>query len=107
MEDHQCFMGASCRRRYLMSAKMIAATYDGIGSARDVLKIEKVPRPTPGPGEVLVRLKTSGVNPTDWKTRSGRRLGGAYPKTIPHSDGAGIVEEVGAGVSPRRVGERV
>ena len=86
---------------------MIAALYRNTGPAAEVLEVEEVERPQPGPGEVLVRVRASGVNPTDHKARSG-----AVPRPIngfqvPHQDGAGIIEAVGAGVDPGRVGERV
>lgn len=88
---------------------MKAITYDRFGPADKVLTLEDLPIPVPGPGEVLVRLRTSGVNPSDVKVRAGGRPGviaPPYPKIIPHSDGAGVVEAVGAGV-PDRAGERV
>jgi len=78
-----------------------------MGPAADVFRVEEVARPEPGPGEALVRVHASGVNPTDYKARSG-----AVPRPIddfqiPHQDGAGVIEAVGAGVDPGRVGERV
>jgi NADPH2:quinone reductase len=86
---------------------MKAALYRDMGQAADVFQVEEVDRPAPGPGEVLVRVHASGINPTDYKARSG-----AVPRPIdefqvPHQDGAGVVEAVGAGVDPARVGERV
>ena len=86
---------------------MRAALYTGMGEAAEVFRVEEVDRPEPGPGEVLVRVHASGVNPTDYKARSG-----AVPRPIddfqiPHHDGAGVIEAVGAGVDPGRVGERV
>ena len=83
---------------------MRAACYSAAGPASEVLRIVERPVPTPLPNEVLVRVYASGVNPSDVKTR---RSGAAYPEVIPHSDGAGIIEAVGAGVNPRRIGERV
>ncbi|CAH2599903.1 NADPH:quinone reductase [Rhodovastum atsumiense] len=85
---------------------MRAAWYERTGAAREVLILGELPTPSPGPGEVLVRLVTSGVNPSDWKTRGGSRpmVG---PRVIPHSDGAGTVEAVGEGVDAGRIGERV
>ncbi|PWE17797.1 zinc-binding dehydrogenase [Marinicauda salina] len=74
----------------------------------DVLEFGERPAPTPGKGEVLVRLAASGVNPSDTKKRRGsfpNLLDNGY--VIPHSDGAGVVEAVGEGVSSDRVGERV
>ena len=84
---------------------MFAALYTKNGPARDVLQIGDVPMPEPGAGEVRVRLRTSGVNPSDWKARGGSRPMIA-PLIIPHSDGAGEIEKVGPGVE-RRAGERV
>lgn len=87
---------------------MKAAFYDVQGPADEVLQIGELETPTPGEGEVLVRLKTSGVNPSDVKMRAGLRPGGMpFPRIIPHSDGAGTVEAVGNGVDPAREGERV
>src|SRR5688572_6921516 len=68
---------------------MRAAFYDRNGSARDVLTLGEIETPSPGPGEVRVKLKTSGVNPSDVKGREGRTRKIAYPRVIPHSDGAG------------------
>ncbi|HEX2726740.1 MAG TPA: alcohol dehydrogenase catalytic domain-containing protein [Beijerinckiaceae bacterium] len=65
-----------------------------------------MPDPEPGAGEVRVRIHVSGVNPSDWKTRSGTRPM-AGPRVIPHSDGAGVVDRIGRGVPEQRVGERV
>jgi NADPH2:quinone reductase len=84
---------------------MRAAFYESMGPARDVLRVEEVKTPEPGPGEVRVRLHTSGVNPSDVKSRGLRKL--AFPRVIPHSDGAGVIEAVGDGVAKSRVGERV
>ncbi len=86
---------------------MRAARYDRIGPAADVLEVVDMERPEPGPGEVRVRVRASGVNPTDWKSRSGAT--GAAPSgwQIPHHDGAGEIDAVGPGVDSDRVGERV
>lgn len=86
---------------------MKAALYRSLGSARDVLRVEEVDRPQPGPGEVLVRVHASGVNPTDYKSRSGTTPRPIDGFQVPHHDGAGVIEAVGPGVSPARVGERV
>ena len=86
---------------------MKAALYRGHGSAAEVLTVEDIDRPEPGPGEVLVRLHASGVNPTDWKTRSGATARPIDDFQVPHQDGAGVIEAVGPGVDPARVGERV
>jgi NADPH2:quinone reductase len=86
---------------------MRAAYYEQNGPAGEVLKIGEVETPRPGPGEVRVKLAASGVNPSDVKARSGATRKIAYPRVIPHSDGAGRIDMVGAGVSGSRVGERV
>ncbi len=86
---------------------MRAAFYEKKGPARDVLQLGERPTPNPGPGEVLVRIKASGVNPSDVKSRAVNRGGPGFDLTIPHSDGAGVVASVGAGVDQARVGQRV
>ena len=85
---------------------MRAAFYVKQGPAREVLQVGEQPTPEPGPGEVRVHLRTSGANPSDWKSRSGRTAPMSAPLIIPHSDGAGDIDRVGAGVADR-VGERV
>jgi NADPH2:quinone reductase len=84
---------------------MKAAWYSKNGEARDVLTVGEQPVPQPAAGEVLVRLHTSGVNPSDVKSRRGRPP--AWPLVVPHSDGAGVVEAVGAGIDAARIGQRV
>ncbi|CAG0951830.1 MAG: NADPH:quinone reductase [Rhizobiaceae bacterium] len=84
---------------------MKAAWYQKNGTAREVLVVGEMPTPEPGPGEVRVRLHVSGANPSDVKSRRGRPL--AFPRIVPHSDGAGIIDAVGRGVGTGRVGERV
>jgi NADPH2:quinone reductase len=86
---------------------MRAAYYETNGAARDVLRLGEVDLPSLGPGEVRVRLRTSGVNPSDVKAREGRTRKIAYPRVIPHSDGAGDIDAVGDGVPRSRIGERV
>ena len=86
---------------------MRAAYYERNGTAREVLHLGEVETPQPGPGEVRVKLKTSGVNPSDVKSREGRTRKIAFPRVIPHSDGAGEIDMVGSGVPASRVGERV
>jgi len=86
---------------------MKAAVYDATGPARDVLKVTEVERPEPGPGEVRVRVHVSGVNPTDAKSRSGATPRPIDGFQIPDQDGAGVIDAVGAGVDPARVGQRV
>jgi NADPH2:quinone reductase len=87
---------------------MLASWYDEQGSAADVLRVGELPDPQPGPGEVRVRVTVSGVNPGDTKKRRGW-LGSSmpYPRVIPHSDAAGVVDAVGDGVDARQVGQRV
>jgi NADPH2:quinone reductase len=87
--------------------RMRAAYYEANGTARDVLRVGEVETPKPGAGEVRVRLATSGVNPSDVKTRAGLARKIAFPRVIPHSDGAGEIDEVGDGVAKSRIGERV
>lgn len=88
---------------------MRAVTYRRFGPAADVLELVDMPTPEPAAGEVLVRVHATGINPSDVKLRGGARPGAVmqYPVVIPHSDGAGVIEAVGAGVDPARVGERV
>ena len=87
---------------------MLAAFYTRTGPAREVLNVGEVETPTAGPGEVRVRLATSGVNPSDVKTRGGVRSRDLpFPRIVPQSDGAGVVDQVGDGVPPARLGERV
>jgi NADPH2:quinone reductase len=85
-----------------------AALYESNGPAADVLRVAEVDRPEPGPGQVRVKIEASGINPTDWKSRSGvtaRPMSGGFQ--IPHHDGAGVIDAVGAGVDAGRVGQRV
>ena len=89
---------------------MRAVSYTRFGAPGDVLELSDVDTPAPSAGEVLVRLHVSGVNPSDAKARAGNRPGvtkPAYPRIIPHSDGAGVIAAVGAGVNPGRIGQRV
>src|SRR6478609_12038737 len=86
---------------------MRAAYYEKNGAARDVLTVGAVDTPTPGSGEVRVKLRASGVNPSDVKAREGRTRKLSYPRVIPHSDGAGDIDMVGDGVPASRRGERV
>jgi NADPH2:quinone reductase len=86
---------------------MRAAVYRSTGAARDVLRVEEIDRPEPGPGEVLVRVRASGVNPTDYKSRAGATARPVDEFQVPHQDGAGVIEAVGPGVDQARVGERV
>jgi NADPH2:quinone reductase len=84
---------------------MRAAWYERNGAAREVLQVGDMETPRPGAGEVLVKVATSGVNPSDVKSRRGRPL--AFPRIVPHSDGAGVIVAAGDGANSARVGERV
>ena len=86
---------------------MRAALYDRYGTAGDVLRVEEIERPEPGPGEVRVKIEVSGINPTDWKSRTGATPRPIDGFQIPHHDGAGVIDKVGEGVDPGRSGERV
>ncbi len=87
---------------------MRAAWFESFGAAADVLQVGELETPVAEPGEVLVRMHTSGVNPSDVKKRAG-----SFPKlldegfVVPNSDGAGIIEAVGDGVDTSHIGERV
>lgn len=86
---------------------MKAISYSQTGGS-DVLQLVDRDVPEPGPGEVRVRVVVSGVNPTDWKSRSGATGGGlSFPEVVPHQDGAGVVDAVGDGVEGLAVGDRV
>lgn len=89
--------------------QMRAAWYERKGAAREVLQVGVLPIPEPGPGEVRVRIAVSGINPSDTKGRTGWRgqTEMPFPRIIPHQDGAGVIDAVGADVPASRVGERV
>ena len=87
---------------------MRAAQYATSGPRRGEIELVELPHPAPGPGEVLVRVAVSGVNPTDFKTRdTGGVTATGHERIVPNQDGAGEVVAVGEGVSAERVGERV
>jgi NADPH:quinone reductase len=86
---------------------MKAVWYERTGAAPDVLSYGDMPTPTAGPGEVRVRLEASGVNPADVGRRAGSYRAMEFPRVIPNSDGAGIVDQVGDGVTRLRTGQRV
>jgi NADPH2:quinone reductase len=87
---------------------MIAAWYDRQGPAAQVLHIGEFAASEPGPGDVRVRVARSGVNPGDTKKRAGWPGSPMiYPRVIPHSDGAGVIDAVGEGVDGKRIGQRV
>jgi len=84
-----------------------AVWYERTGAAPDVLTFGEMPTPEAGPGEVRIRLEASGVNPSDVARRGGSYRAMEYPRVIPNSDGAGIVDQVGEGVTRFGVGQRV
>ncbi|HVV56883.1 MAG TPA: NADPH:quinone reductase [Gaiellaceae bacterium] len=86
---------------------MLAAVYERTGPAGEVLEVREVETPEPDAGWVRVRMHVSGVNPTDWKSRSGSTSSPTRPFQVPHHDGAGVIDAVGPGVPETRVGERV
>lgn len=86
---------------------MQGAYYESVGSASAVIRLGERPAPQPGPGEVRIRIHASGVNPSDVKARAGARGMLTHPYVIPHSDGAGIIDSIGDGADPRRIGAHV
>jgi len=87
---------------------MRAAVYRSTGPAAEVLRVEEIAMPEPGPGQVRVRIAVSGVNPTDWKSRSGATpMAGGADFQVPNQDGAGVVDAVGEGVTGLEPGDRV
>jgi NADPH:quinone reductase-like Zn-dependent oxidoreductase len=85
-----------------------AVRYDGFGGI-DVLRVEEVERPVPGDGQVLVRVKAAGINPSETVIRTGA-VAGLFPSTFPSGQGsdlAGIIEEVGAGAGRFSLGDEV
>lgn len=85
-------------------------SYTRFGPAAQVLELHEQQSAVPGPGEVVVRIRYSGVNPSDVKARAGTRPGVTeppFPRIVPHSDGAGIISAVGEGVDQGRIGQRV
>jgi NADPH2:quinone reductase len=86
---------------------MKAALYDRYGPAAEVLRVDEMERPDPGPGEVRVKVAVSAVNPTDYKSRSGATPRPIDGFQVPHHDGAGVIDAIGDGVDPARLGQRV
>lgn len=86
---------------------MRAAWYEKQGPPAESLVVGDMPEPTPGPGEMRIRVAASGVNPGDVKKRQDTfGVGMPYPRVVPHSDGAGVVDQVGDGVDSRWIGAR-
>ena len=86
---------------------MKAAWYERQGPAHEVLEVGWMPDPEPGAGEIRLRVEVSGVHPGDIKKRDDTfGTGRAWPRVVPHSDGAGWVDSVGKGVDPDWVGRR-
>lgn len=86
---------------------MKAVWYERTGAAPTVLTVGETPTPVAGPGEVRVRLEASGVNPADVGRRAGSYRAMEFPRVIPNSDGAGIIDQTGDGVTRLSVGQRV
>ncbi len=86
---------------------MKAVVYERQGAAAEVLKVVELDRPEPGPGEVRVRVSFSGINPTDWKGRSGATPRPVDGFQVPHHDGSGVIDAIGPGVDEGRLGQRV
>ena len=86
---------------------MRAGWYESCGAAEDVFQISDVPNPVATNEEILVRLHTSGINPSDYKRRANVKAGVEFPRVIPHSDGAGVVAALGTDTSGFKIGDRV
>ena len=87
---------------------MKAITFNTLGSPLDVLVVSNIEKPSPGSGEVLIRIYSSAVNPSDVKKSAGPSHGMlAHGFIFPHRDGAGVIAAVGLGVSASRLGVRV
>ena len=86
---------------------MFAAWYIKTGKANDVMHLGQIEKPRPKSHEVLIKVKASGINPSDVKKRDGARGPMDFKKIIPHSDGSGIIESVGSKVNPKRINQRV
>src|SRR5215212_2208145 len=86
---------------------MKAVWYERTGAAPDVLSFGDMPTPVAGPRQVRVRLEASGVNPADVGRRAGSYRAMEFPRVIPNSDGTGIIDQVGDGVTRLGIGQRV
>ena len=91
----------------LRMSTMRAARYSQVGPAASVLSVDQIPIPKPGPNQVRVKVAFSGINPTDVKNRAGSAAWDMADFQIPHQDGSGVIDIVGANVDPARIGERV
>ncbi len=83
---------------------MKAIQYSQFGGP-EVLELVDLPDPTPGPGQIRVAVRAAGVNPIDWKLRSGMR-GGDLPQTTGR-EVAGVVDALGEGVTDVTAGDEV
>ena len=84
--------------------------YEKFGPATEVLQVREIELQKPKSREVIVKLRYSGVNPSDAKARAGNRPGifkPEYSLVIPHSDGSGVIEDVGSGLDKSLIGKRV
>jgi NADPH:quinone reductase len=86
---------------------MRAVWYERTGPAAEVLTFGEMPTPPAAAGEVRIRLEASGVNPADVYRRAGSFRALEFSRVIPNSDGAGIVDQVGSGVTRLEPGQRV
>ena len=86
---------------------MRAVWYERTGPAAEVLMVGEQPMPEPARGEVRIKLMASGVNPADCNRRGGIGYTMEAPIVIAHSDGAGVVDKLGPGVTRFREGDRV
>ena len=86
---------------------MRAGWFERTGPAAEVIEVGDMPQPQAGPGEVLIRLRASGINPSDYKRRANAKAKPEFPRVVPHSDGAGEVAAIGAGVTRFKTGDRV
>jgi NADPH2:quinone reductase len=91
----------------ILGEQMRAGWYESCGAAEEVFQISDVPNPVAKNEEILVRLHTSGINPSDYKRRANVKAGVEFPRVIPHSDGAGVVAALGTDTSGFKIGDRV
>ncbi|MBN2761264.1 MAG: alcohol dehydrogenase catalytic domain-containing protein, partial [Rhodobacteraceae bacterium] len=86
---------------------MIAVLNIARGAAARTLVLREIAQPMPAAGEVLVKVIASGLNPSDVKVRAGAQGPMVAEAVLVHNDGAGVIEAVGDGVDPARIGQRV